>query len=231
MYLTEMAPASDASTIETAKWEVGNALVRSYLLDRLGSGVKRTVLTFTSAKETWERLEEMWGANSLGAQEELLDEWEEFHQGSNECMRDYIDNLNHLILKIEFSKLDSVVSDKRKRHKLLKGLDVQWKHLKYVIRLSNMGYSETCKRLLETGKKDVEGEVKAFVVRRPQFKGCFLCGDSGHFAKFCSKGIKSIRGTDGTLLRTCYECLQTGHYAKDCPTKGTSSTSAKTSPN
>ena len=230
-YLKERTPKVSASQEENEKWEIGNALVRSYLLDRLDTGVKRTVLTYSSAKDTWNRLEEMWGANSIGAQD-LLDEWEDFHQGPTETMREYIDNLNHLVLKIEFSKLEGVVSDKRKRHKLLKGLDSQWKHLKDVIKLSDMGYSETCKRLLETGKRE-EPEVKAFPVRRYNgFRGCFLCGDKGHFAKFCQRGIKSSKGTDGNWVRHCYECEQDGHYARDCPRKkGSSSTATKASPN
>ena len=232
-YLRDPTPGPSVSQIEKAKWEVGNALVRSYLLDRLGPGVKRTVLTYSSARQTWERLEEMWGANSVGAQEDLLDEWEDFHQAPSETMREYIDNLNHLVLKIEFSKLEGVVSDKRKRHKLLKGLDAQWKHLKDVIKLSDMGYAETCKRLLETGKREQDTEVKAFPVRRPNsFRGCFLCGDNGHYAKICTRGIKSSRGADGNWIRSCYECNQQGHYARDCPSKKeTSSAAAKSNPN
>ena len=213
-YLTSPRPLEAAEAAVVERWNGANALLRSYLLDRLSPSVRRTVITHHTAKATWESLEEQWGGNTVAAHEDLLDAWEDFAQGPKDTMREYIDNLNHLVLKVEYSKIEDHVSDVRKRHKLLRGMDSQWSHLKDIVKLSDMGYGEACKRLLETGKREGDGvEPRAFVSRRSQYRPngrrqggapafqrgpCYICEEMGHIARDCPKGLRAAtRGGGG----------------------------------
>lgn len=72
------------------------------------------------------------------------------------------------------------------------------------------GGSYTTIELDEATKSVLEREIRGNTDK------CFKCGDSGHFAKYCSNQQKQEVKTN---TYTCYNCGETGHSMRECNNK------------
>ena len=64
---------------------------------------------------------------------------------------------------------------------------------------------------------ELNGQVN-FVKGKGKGKGCFDCGESGHYARECPRPPKGkSKGKGKSDDRSCYNCGKSGHISRNCP--------------
>jgi hypothetical protein len=130
-------------------------------------------------------------------------------------------------LEQHFNKCGSQFTKKYKPKKVLKIIpncddyDEDKHTLKYMEQygINNVRGGSFCelklnKNNIETIKKMINGSTDK----------CYICGENGHFAKYCNQDHDNLLEELENLLidnDLCFRCYRKGHYASDCYAKTT----------
>ena len=230
---SEKKPEEDASVDEKKRWKKGDSTARTILLTAIDYNQMQLVTTCNTAQEMWEKLRGKYEKESLSHRSKLNREFHNIRKGDR-SLESYIKDFDAICDKMRGAGI--TVPNDEKVIQLTEGLpeDAYDVIVTSILEVAGIEYEEACGRLLtyegRHTKRDSHQDGEVFFGGRGRGssrgggrgnsrgrgrgggpsngKGCYRCGEQGHFASDCKKPPK------------CYGCLETGHISTNCPNKG-----------
>ncbi|KAE8665938.1 hypothetical protein F3Y22_tig00112523pilonHSYRG00165 [Hibiscus syriacus] len=189
------------SKMSEEEWEELDMRAASQIRLCLAKNVLANVARWSSTKELWEKLEEMYQAKSLSNRLYLKEKFHKLQMEEGTKISDHLSALNGIVSELESIGVE--IDDEDKALRLIWSLPSSYEHMQTVLMYGkeNVNFSEVTSKLISEERMLKNGENKSsesgalsVCGNRNKYKGskkkiiCWRCGQPGYLKKDCKNG-------------------------------------------
>ena len=193
------------SKMSEEEWEELDMRAASQIRLCLAKNVLANVARWSSTKELWEKLEEMYQAKSLSNRLYLKEQFHKLQMEEGTKISDHLSALNGIVSELE--SIGVKIDDEDKALRLIWSLPPSYEHMQTVLMYGkeNVNFSEVTSKLIFEESRLKNGENKS-----SENAALSVCGNG-----------KKNKGSKKKII--CWGCGQPGHLKKDCKNGGADS--------
>ncbi|KAE8717380.1 hypothetical protein F3Y22_tig00110050pilonHSYRG00143 [Hibiscus syriacus] len=193
------------SKMSEEEWEELDMRAASQIRLCLAKNVLANVARWSSTKELWEKLEEMYQAKSLSNRLYLKEKFHKLQMEEGTKISDHLSALNGIVSELESIGVE--IDDEDKALRLIWSLPSSYEHMQTVLMYGkeNVNFSEVTSKLISEERRLKNGENKS-----SESGALSVCGNR-----------KKYKGSKKKII--CWGCGQPGHLKKDCKNGGANS--------
>ncbi|XP_039060075.1 G-type lectin S-receptor-like serine/threonine-protein kinase RKS1 [Hibiscus syriacus] len=193
------------SKMSEEEWEELDMRAASQIRLCLAKNVLANVARWSSTKELWENLEEMYKAKSLSNRLYLKEKFHKLQMEEGTKISDHLSALNGIVSEMESIGVE--IDDEDKALRLIWSLPSSYEHMQTVLMYGkeNVNFSEVTSKLISEERRLKNGENKS-----SESEALSVCGNR-----------KKYKGSKKKII--CWGCGQPGHLKKDCKNGGANS--------
>ena len=196
------------SSMGDEEWEELDLRAASAIRMCLAKNVLANVQDISTAKELWEKLEELYQSKGVSNRLLLKEQFYTLRMDGNTKISDHLSTLNGICSELE--SIGVKVDDEDKALKLILSLPSSFEYMKPVLMYGKetLNFSEVASKIIsEERRLKCESQAvtdSALVARdesgRKKNSGkkvtCWKCGKTGHVKRNCPGGASSAKGSD-----------------------------------
>ncbi|KAE8667208.1 mitogen-activated protein kinase 9-like [Hibiscus syriacus] len=193
------------SKMSEEEWEELDMRAASQIRLCLAKNVLANVARWSSTKELWEKLEEMYQAKSLSNRLYLKEKFHKLQMEEGTKISDHLSALNGIVSELESIGVE--IDDEDKALRLIWSLPSSYEHMQTVLMYEkeNVNFSEVTSKLISEERRLKNGENKS-----SESGALSVCGNR-----------KKYKGSKKKII--CWGCGQPGNLKKDCKNGGANS--------
>ncbi|KAJ0624083.1 putative RNA-directed DNA polymerase [Helianthus annuus] len=203
--------SSGTSKDDDEEWEDLDLRAASAIRLCLAKNVLANVHGISTAKDLWEKLEQLYQGKGISNRLYLKEQFHTFRMDGDTKISDHLSVLNNIVSELE--AIGVKVEDEDKTLRLILSLTSSYEHMKPILMYGKetLKYADVTEKLLSEEKR---------------------LGSSGHTSSegtvlICGNGKKK----HSQKIPVCWKCGQSGHVKRNCPGGADSASSSKSANN